>query len=327
MVGRPSARRSLAFALSCLGLLAVAPHARAYCRTMSCELGEDPLQPTCERDEHDCVVEGKPLTWPSPCLDYAIQLDGSPKTGLDGDEVAKLVEQAFLLWQSAECEGGGNPRFEARFQGFVSCAHRESVCGEASANVNTFLFYDSDWPTRPDVMGLTTPAGGVESGRLLDADIEFNTTNHEFDDASDPTSSLLFYVLAHEIGHFLGLAHSDVQGALMVDGYNRMSFSGGMLSPDDVAAICAAYPPGKPLSCAAPSLPAYDACKLPERGTEDGCKIAAGSQSSGGCSVTTAPRTASPWALLLGTAVLSWGLVRRRTTNQRSSTRRSASTR
>ncbi len=159
---------------------------------MSCELGEDPNALTCERDEHECVTEGQPLHWPSACLDYAVQVDGSPKAGLDGDEFAKLVEQAFLVWQTAECPGGGNPRFEPRFQGFVACQHRESLCGGASANVNVVLFGDSEWPSASNEMGLTTPAGGSESGRLVDADLEFNAEDFGLDESSiRPGAALL----------------------------------------------------------------------------------------------------------------------------------------
>jgi hypothetical protein len=91
-------------------------------------------------------------------------------------------------------------------------------------------------------------------------------------------------VLTHEIGHFLGLDHSRVQGALMSKGYQMLQLSRELLTEDDIDAICAAYPPGPPLACAAPSAPAYDECQLQE-GVAPPCQLASMTHESGGCGV------------------------------------------
>src|SRR5262245_23832007 len=132
---RRSTSRALTFAIALAGLTSVTD-ALAYCRTMTCSLGKDPSNDDCARDDDGCVTEGTALHWPSACLNYAVQVDGSPKSGLDADQVQALIEQAFALWQTAECPSGGNPRFSATFQGFVGCHEREAVCGDAGDNVN-----------------------------------------------------------------------------------------------------------------------------------------------------------------------------------------------
>src|SRR5215207_1428325 len=85
-----------------LVLLTAATPGWAFCRTSSCELGEeervDQSLPTCERDERNCVTEGKPLHWPSPCLYYAVQRDGSTKAGIDAATFQQTVQQAFDAW-------------------------------------------------------------------------------------------------------------------------------------------------------------------------------------------------------------------------------------
>jgi hypothetical protein len=259
-----------------------ATSAAAYCRTMSCELGEDPLHP-CARDENRCVTQGRPLHWASSCLTYSVQVDGSPKSKLDADQVQAFVEQAFSAWKAARCPGGGSPRFEVQFRSFVSCDRQEAVCDNTEKNANVIMFHDSGWLDGSNRIGVTTPTGGTQSGLIVDADIEINSQNYSF--VSDPSgmmSTSLLYVLTHEIGHFLGIAHTPVSGAVMYEGLQSVAYSRNLISADDAAAICAAYPPGPKLHCVAPLPSDYDKCAIP-LGEDPPCKLSSLRQDGGGC--------------------------------------------
>lgn len=55
------------------------------------------------------------------------------------------------------------------------------------------------------------------------------------------TGTNLFLVAAHEIGHALGLAHSQVQTALMFPTYNYVNTEGYKLPDDDKQGVQAIY--------------------------------------------------------------------------------------
>lgn len=50
--------------------------------------------------------------------------------------------------------------------------------------------------------------------------------------------------MTHETGHFLGLAHSHQPDATMYPVYQQGTTMIRNLSDDDIAGICAVYPPG-----------------------------------------------------------------------------------
>jgi hypothetical protein len=299
-------------ALGCCVWLSAPRPVQAYCRSMSCSLGEarrvEQGGKPCGRDASGCVSEGQPQHWAGPCIDYAVQVDGSPKLRLDADQFQQIVEQTFAAWQHVSCPGGGSPRFQARFQGFVGCDRHEYVCGDASHNVSTIMFHDTNWAGPVGVLGITTPTGRTSSGLIDDTDLELDSQDYPFlIDDSKPGVYELREVLAHELGHFLGLDHSRVSGALMSEDYAQLWSSRELFTADDVAAICAVFPPGAPLECGRAPAVAYDACQLTP-GVDEECELT--TNTSKGCSLGGwAPRAD---VALLGLFVGVLGLRSRR---------------
>ena len=88
----------------------------------------------------------------------------------------------------------------------------------------------------------------TQSGALVDADIAVNLGG--FDISASETCVVDRYdlrsTLTHEIGHFYGLDHSDVEGATM----ERRSVAGDCsmrtLEADDIAGLCATYERAEP---------------------------------------------------------------------------------
>lgn len=242
--------------------------ASAYCRTTTCDLSSD----GCQRNAEGCSVEGSPVFWEDPCLSFAVQIDGSMRAGLDADEVASLARQAAALWQNVECPDGGNPGFSLNFKGFSSCPRPQTVCGGAEANDSVISFRDDAWPAEyPErAAGLTSLIGELDTGAIVDADIEINSFEFSFQEGNSDAIDLSV-VLAHELGHYLGLDHSSNPAALMGPAYTE--WSAPALHDDDIDGICAIFPPRESeLSCPAQSIN-HDACAEEDLSTTTSCPV------------------------------------------------------
>jgi hypothetical protein len=56
-------------------------------------------------------------------------------------------------------------------------------------------------------------------------------------------------ILTHEVGHFIGIAHSPDPGAVMFASYAPGSTAQRELHPDDIEAVCAIYPSTSEAPC------------------------------------------------------------------------------
>jgi hypothetical protein len=131
--------------------------------------------------------------------------------------------------------------------GLTGCNMHEYT--KNSVNVNVILFHDDEWPhpQSEDAVGLTSTTYDERTGQIFDADIEINSTVEL--STSNPVATDkydLLSVLTHEVGHFLGLAHSLEPGSTMQPIYEVGTDDFRTLSDDDIQGICAIYPPERP---------------------------------------------------------------------------------
>ncbi len=226
-----------------LGLVALASllpggEAHAYCRTSTCD--------DCPRDENGCTVGGTAVAWPARCVAFGIHVEASEQVDLATVEM--LTDQAFATWNAIRCEPSGlAPSIELTgTDGPVVCGRSEFV-GDA-LNANILAFRDDAWPYDGEGDDLaTTTVRSRAHGEIVDADVEVNATRPLLVTDTTEGGTIvgahdLLSILTHEFGHLLGLDHStDPESIMQVTLPPRVVRT--TLGADDVAGICAAYPP------------------------------------------------------------------------------------
>ncbi len=262
--------------------------ASAFCRSTTCQGAN------CETDADDCPASGKPLYWPTSCVSYSFQKDGTQTLVYEQTQLA--VGKAFAAWNELDCGGGEKASISFVPTEIVEC--KKSQYNKEGKNLNVVLFQDDDWTSRgiDGTLAKTSVTSNQETGEIYDADIEVNAANQELTLTDDPEKARfdLQAIMTHEVGHFLGIAHSPIPSATMYKSYDSGQISQRVLTQDDKDALCAIYPPDKPAVCNAEPKGGFGAgCEDVDEG---GCSIMGGSHTH---SFSTALAFASDFALRL----------------------------
>lgn len=301
----PGKRRAQSPRLGAAALLALtltARSARPYCQENTCQADS-----TCETDE-DCEhTGGVPVAWRRACLSVSVDVDGSDQLGLSHTELEEEVERAIELWTEADCPDGGHPSIRVFLGEPAECDQVHfNGCGP---NANSVVVNEGDWPHREngaEDLGRTTPTFSLDSGTIEDADIELNA------EVIERSGTPLAGVLAHEFGHFFGLDHSPERDAVMFETYQAEA--NPELRDDDIAGICALYPPDAAVGECDPT---------PQNGFGPTCTLECTVEddpNSGalGCSLQLGTANSSGWLLaIVGLAVLGHRRWSRRATGDR----------
>ncbi len=250
--------------LAGVAIAATSPDANAFCRTRVCKGGPCPL------DENGCPTSGVFAVWAEPMpLTFRFHARGTAL--LVNEEARAAVRAAFFRWTDVQCDGR---RTSLRFVEGEEIFDEKplTVDGKATNSVSPFgiFFRDTGWPHGAEngdgVVALTTLIAGVSTGRITYADIEINSGGQGFA-LSETTSGIdLQTAMTHEVGHYIGLAHSLLNNSIMsadlcgqADRCSREKVASRRLADDDRAAVCALYPPDRVASSVPP---AEDGCRL-----------------------------------------------------------------
>ncbi len=218
-----------------------------------------------------CDTTGKPLFWASRCITMLVNRNASAKVPLQTAQ--DLLEKSLAKWSAFTCDAcgtAGSPSIVADESGVTDCGFGFLRQG---TNTNVMIFYDTNWPREPGQLALTTVTFKTDTGEILDADLEINSTQN-ITLNGEPDGYDLESIMTHEAGHVLGLAHSQDPKATMRPTYDVGDTSLRNLTQDDECGLCASAPPNRDAPCNPTSGTCTeatgDAGTTPDAATPDG---------------------------------------------------------
>lgn len=266
--------------------------ASAFCQTTTCKPGED----DCEEDEDGCPLGGVAVHFTELPIVYRFHARGSRQ--LVRDEARSAIREAFHRWSDAICDDGRRTSLRFR-EGDDLDEDKPLKPGARGSEPFGIYFRDFGWPhDTPDAtLALTTHFFGMATGRIEYSDMEINTATKRFSTLEAAGEGIdLQAVVTHEVGHYIGLAHSREPLSIMAASYcetddrcEKGRVAARRLGPDDIDAVCTVYPPG-------------------------GQPAAAPESASQGCATSDARPLEMPGAALFASvaAVVAWVRRRRR---------------
>lgn len=232
----------------------------------------------------------KPLSWHKMPIQYAIDSKGlgeyfknNPKLGAPGSEFA-AIELSFKIWGGVFCPSGGQVGLTLQSLGLVAGKEVgvDVNCNNCNVNLVKFITDKQKWTRSTTELAAAIRTSRDLSGQIFDTDIVINAAHFQLSTQTTTPENVKWDIqnaVTHEVGHMLGLDHSNVPQATMYAQVREKVTSMRILHSDDVQGICTIYPP-KSISGKVPKYKVLDR----DRGL-------------GGCS-SLGEGMASFWALL-----------------------------
>jgi MYXO-CTERM domain-containing protein len=275
-----SARRIGVAAAAAFAVLAAAGPAAAFVRSTTAS--------------NDPTAAGACLWWGSPTVTFEVATDGLDLTGCaSADAAAALIEQSFGAWSKQSCSslryvyGGTAATTAIGNDKHNIVVMRKGFCRGAGGAPLSTADQNNCWVhenagSRVQTIALTTTTFEVDTGKIVDADMELrgwsgngsgsaipsggsandgwyftcsavNKTCSTYAEASCKYMDIGTTV-THEAGHVLGLDHvcvypdvpdSTCAGDAVMNATASVGAINRTLAPDDVNGVCAIYPAGK----------------------------------------------------------------------------------
>jgi hypothetical protein len=178
------------------------------------------------------------VRWSSGTVSYEVNRQFVPYMT---DDVA-IIQEAFDTWSSERCTDLQN-----RFTGTTDGNTTIFLEGDTDGRNRVVYVSANQWPVSSDgALAVTQSSytGNQRGWEIAEADIAFNG-GVTWSSNPDRRSFDLQSTAAHEIGHVLGMQHSDNPAATMYFSTPPGDESQRVLHNDDEAGICYLYPAGR----------------------------------------------------------------------------------
>lgn len=176
----------------------------------------------------DTTATGDPVRWDTMPIPWVYVADDAPAL----DDVDGAIEGAFDTWTEV---AGVDVEFEAQDAG-------DALARTKHDGVNV-VWFDDQWPEDEAALALTTTFSSGD-GTMLGFDVRIDPWT-DWSTTGDPDAYDLQAALTHEIGHALGLEHSELQDATMYGLHGRGDWR-RVLHTDDEHAVRHLYSTNDP---------------------------------------------------------------------------------
>ena len=218
--------------------------------------------------------QGAGLHWTTNCV--AVYVNDAGSDDVSDNSELDAVQNSINTWREVECSS-----FDIQYAGKTNMDVTGYYGEDPTMNLVTFR---EKWPHPDRPVAYTAVTYDPKTGEIRDADIELNGEDFRFttNPAKEPWKIDVENTVTHELGHVLGLDHTDDDGesSTMYGQADPGESKKRTLEPDDIEGLCTIYPAGEGVSCPVltPKYVYYDGIPL-----DEGCS--AGPHSRAGASV------------------------------------------
>lgn len=220
--------------------------ALAFQQTMTC-MPSGPY--ACRQGERP-----QPIYWPGAQASFKINEAGTQNSNAPpglSPELEEVILSSFEQWSQVECPDAPpeDPCSDMllTYEGTTSNDAVEYSQQPGARNMNLVVFRDQGWDQIASQMtfALTSVTYSTRTGEIVDADVEINSELYT-QNVGDPVQAHyadLKNTLTHEVGHFVGMDHSELADATMYASASLGETTKRELHADDIEGVCATYPP------------------------------------------------------------------------------------